>query len=42
VPYRFAPRLAGESKLGSNEIENYLRHLSRLYAWRLGRASRTR
>jgi dolichol-phosphate mannosyltransferase len=45
VPYRFEPRLAGESKLGRGEIANYVRHLARLYAWRgrgAGRASSTR
>lgn len=45
VPFRFAPRLAGESKLGGGEMVRYLRHLARLYRWRLsraGRASRTR
>ncbi|MGI0132162.1 MAG: polyprenol monophosphomannose synthase [Thermoplasmata archaeon] len=45
VPYHFAPRLAGESKLNGAEMRGYLRHLSRLYGWRLatfGRASRTR
>lgn len=34
VPYRFAPRLAGESKLGGDQIGEYLRHLGRLYAFR--------
>jgi glycosyltransferase involved in cell wall biosynthesis len=45
IPYRFAPRLAGESKLGGTEVRSYVRHLGRLYVWRvgpLGRASRTR
>ncbi|HEV2450015.1 MAG TPA: polyprenol monophosphomannose synthase [Thermoplasmata archaeon] len=45
VPFSFAPRLAGESKLGGGEMVRYLRHLGRLYRWRLsraGRASRTR
>ncbi len=45
VPYTFAPRLAGESKLGSGQILDYVRHLGRLYAFRLfgaRRASRTR
>lgn len=35
VPYAFAPRLAGESKLGGDQFGQYLRHLSRLYAYRL-------
>jgi dolichol-phosphate mannosyltransferase len=45
IPFDFAPRLAGESKLGGGEMVRYLRHLGRLYRWRLsgsGRASRTR
>lgn len=45
VPYRFESRLAGESKLNGNEMRSYLRHLARLYWWRMvtfGRASRTR
>jgi dolichol-phosphate mannosyltransferase len=33
VPIRFAPRWAGESKLGGVQIVGYLRHLARLYAW---------
>ena len=45
VPYVFAPRLAGTSKLGGREIRQYLRHVLRLYRYRLGslgRASSTR
>ena len=45
VPYVFAPRLAGESKLGGDQVGQYLRHLGRLYAFRLVgsmRADRTR
>lgn len=45
VPLAFRPRLAGESKLGQREVVHYLRHLERLYAYRLAesrRASRTR
>ncbi|MCI4335146.1 MAG: polyprenol monophosphomannose synthase [Thermoplasmata archaeon] len=45
VPFRFAARLAGESKLGGAEMMRYLRHLGRLYRWRVvgaGRASSTR
>ena len=45
VPYHFAPRLAGASKLGPEEIGGFLIHLARLYATSLGpsrRASRTR
>ncbi len=45
VPYRFSPRLAGESKLAPVEILAYVRHLTRLYRARLGadgRASSTR
>jgi dolichol-phosphate mannosyltransferase len=45
VPFVFAPRSAGTSKLGSGEIGRYLRHVGRLYAWSLGgrgRASTTR
>jgi len=36
VPYVFTDRIAGESKLNSNEIFNYLRQLRRIYAARLG------
>jgi len=36
VPYVFVDRIAGESKLNSNEIFNYLRQLRRIYAARLG------
>jgi dolichol-phosphate mannosyltransferase len=45
LPIVFRERSAGESKLGRGEIGLYLRHLGRLYSWRLGRAfraSRTR
>lgn len=45
VPFTFADRIAGESKLGTRVIGAYLRHLARLYAWRVsvvGRASSTR
>jgi dolichol-phosphate mannosyltransferase len=35
VPYVFTDRIAGESKLNSNEIFNYLRQLRRIYAGRL-------
>jgi dolichol-phosphate mannosyltransferase len=35
VPYVFAPRLAGESKLGGDQVGEYLRHLGRLYAFRM-------
>jgi dolichol-phosphate mannosyltransferase len=45
VPYLFAERLAGESKLGPMVIASYGRHLVRLYRWRFldgGRASSTR
>ena len=45
LPIEFRPRLAGESKLGRGEIGRYLRHVGRLYAWRLAgrrRASSTR
>ncbi|HEY6237641.1 MAG TPA: polyprenol monophosphomannose synthase [Thermoplasmata archaeon] len=45
VPYDFAPRLAGASKLGSDQFGQYLRHLGRLYAARMTgslRAARTR
>ena len=45
VPFRFEARLAGESKLNATEMRGYVRHLARLYWWRLasfGRASRTR
>lgn len=45
VPLIFGPRIAGESKLGSGEVGNYLRHVGRLYVWALfgrRRASSTR
>lgn len=45
IPIVFRPRIAGESKLGRGEIGEYVRHVGRLYAWRLfgsRRASRTR
>ncbi len=35
VPIHFAPRMAGESKLGGVQIGGYVRHLGRLYGWRL-------
>ena len=35
IPYVFAPRLAGESKLGGDQVTEYLRHLGRLYAFRM-------
>lgn len=41
VPFRFGDRVAGESKLGSLVIGSYLRHLGRLYAFRLSRIGRT-
>jgi dolichol-phosphate mannosyltransferase len=45
VPYVFASRTAGESKLGSGEVGRYLQHVARLYVWSAtgrGRASTTR
>jgi dolichol-phosphate mannosyltransferase len=45
VPIAFRPRTAGSSKLGQGEIGRYLRHLGRLYGFRLTgsrRASSTR
>jgi dolichol-phosphate mannosyltransferase len=45
VPFRFAPRLAGVSKLGSRQVLGFVRHLARLYRWQFagdGRASSTR
>jgi len=35
VPYVFIDRQAGKSKLNNKEILNYLKHLFRLYRWRL-------
>ena len=35
VPIRFVRRTAGESKLGVVEVGRYVRHLSRLYRWRV-------
>lgn len=40
VPIDFHNRLHGESKLSLREQLNYLRHLRRLYEFRLGRAAR--
>ncbi len=45
VPFVFGTRVAGESKLGAGVIGAYLRHLGRLYGYRLahpGWASSTR
>jgi dolichol-phosphate mannosyltransferase len=45
IPFVFQDRVYGESKLGSRVIGSYLRHVVRLYAWRItgaGRASSTR
>jgi dolichol-phosphate mannosyltransferase len=45
LPISFRPRSAGESKLGQGEIGRYLRHIGRLYGFRLvgaRRASTTR
>lgn len=45
VPFRFGVRVAGESKLGANVIGAYVKHLGRLYGYRIsrfGRASTTR
>jgi dolichol-phosphate mannosyltransferase len=41
VPFGFRDRVYGESKLGSRVIGSYLRHVARLYAWRIagGRAA---
>ncbi len=40
VPIRFSDRHAGESKLNLGEQVNYLRHLARLYRYRLGAGRR--
>jgi dolichol-phosphate mannosyltransferase len=43
VPFRFDSRVAGNSKLDRVQIGGFLRHLWRLYLWRVsGRASSTR
>ncbi len=45
IPISFRPRTAGSSKLGQGEIGRYLRHIGRLYGFRLAgprRASSTR
>ena len=45
VPFVFAARLAGESKLNGSQVRAYVRHLGRLYRWRLsgpGRAASAR
>lgn len=39
VPYVFIDRQAGKSKLNKNEVLNYLKHLVRLYRWRLSRSA---
>lgn len=36
VPYTFRSRGAGKSKMGFREGLRYLRHLARLYKWKLG------
>ncbi|MGH9465322.1 MAG: polyprenol monophosphomannose synthase [Thermoanaerobaculia bacterium] len=41
VPIHFADRAAGKSKLGAGEVLGYLRHLRRLYAYRLRVRSRS-
>lgn len=40
VPIHFRDRLHGQSKLSLKEQLNYLRHLKRLYEFKLGRAAR--
>ena len=40
VPIQFRDRLHGESKLNLREQLNYLRHLRRLYLYKLGHAGR--
>lgn len=35
LPYIFTDRMAGKSKLNQREVFNYLKHLFRLYRWRL-------
>jgi dolichol-phosphate mannosyltransferase len=40
VPIQFSDRLHGESKLTLKEQVNYLRHLKRLYEFKLGRLAR--
>ncbi len=45
IPIQFRPRTAGESKLGHGQIGQYVRHIGRLYGFRLfgsRRASTTR
>jgi dolichol-phosphate mannosyltransferase len=42
VPFSFAPRLAGESKLGRSQMMEYLRHLGGLYTWELSSLARPR
>ena len=36
VPYEFGPRQRGSSKLGGGEFKAYIRHLIRLYRYRVG------
>jgi len=40
IPFRFEPRVAGESKLDRGQIALYVRHLRELYAWRASRPGR--
>jgi dolichol-phosphate mannosyltransferase len=45
IPISFRPRTAGQSKLGQGEIGRYVRHIGRLYGFRIAgsrRASSTR
>ncbi|MDQ7815025.1 MAG: polyprenol monophosphomannose synthase [Patescibacteria group bacterium] len=35
VPYVFRNREVGKSKMGSRETVNYLRHLAKLYSWKV-------
>ena len=44
VPIDFRPRVAGKSKLGGVQFAGYVRHLARLYLWKLlgGRGRRDR
>lgn len=35
IPYIFQERLSGKSKLNGKEVWNYLRHLARLYWWKV-------
>lgn len=40
VPFTFKDRLSGDSKLGKGEFTDYVKHLSRLYIYKIKRCYR--